>query len=319
MSAAPKTGRLMIALGLRSRDGAPIEAWCWLAFGVFALWLGTFFYLGSRPGGTAPLWWYGHGRDYLALTALLVLGYGALRSHRARPFLQGRRGRAFLMLILVLGLAPLPFPYPSSHEGHPSPTRFRLPFAGELRVLWGGDDKDANRPAYLLAARRFGVSFSAVQPTTEVATGIVGRAVLAPSAGRVVRVVDDRPEGTEGAATRNAGLGNHIVLESRTGEFVFLFPLAQESATVEVGVQVTPGRELARVGSSRPSLLSLGPHLSMFVLDDSDVGRGEPVPFAFYDYVADDAPIERGVPRGGLDGSNQPRGELVVQAEPSQD
>lgn len=301
-----------------------LEVWVHLAHLLFFLFIGGIFYLGARPGGAGPLFVYMEGRLLLGLVALLLLVFALAYSAWKRPFRQRGRIRAFLLLVTVVGLVNMPFPYPSSHEKHPSRTCFQLPFEGQWTVLWGGEDTEGNRLASMLPDRRWGLDLvferegllfegAGEEPEDWFA---FGQPVLAPAAGRVVRIetgqVDGPPRRPNPGATPE---GNLVVLEVAENEFCFLTHLKQGSIEVQVGAKVEAGQKLAEVGSSGFSPFTPMPHLAVHLQDTSE-GRGEAIPWRFCGYRVNGAPVEEGLPRGGLSDEGHRIGQRVERGNP---
>lgn len=308
-SAEQRRARALEGLGLDGGSRGPPEAWAVLAFGMLALLVAAVFYLGTRPGGRAPIWVYVHGRHWLALGALLLLGVGLVWSARRGPFLQRRRGRAFLSLVLVIGVAPFPMPYPSSREGRSSSVVFRLPVDGEWIVAQGGERREDNLFAAMTHDRRWAL---ALVPPSEPGAGrgaarspgespAWGRPVLAAAAGRVVRVRDGVGDLTELGRTRPDAppLGNLVVLEVAPDEYLFTCHLREGSVAVAVGQQVSAGDVLGAVGFSGRFTFVREPHVAVHLQDTPDDFWGEAIPWHLCDYEADGRPVARGLPRGG--------------------
>jgi hypothetical protein len=308
------------------------ELWVVATYLVLALTALVFAYLGMRPGGRGPLWAWRFGRDICFLAALVVLTLGLARSWLRRPFSRPSRTRALVALVLVLGVTPFQFPYPSSHEGAPSAVVFRLPVEGEWRVFWGGEDKQSNRLAGFFAEQRWALALvreTDGRRTREVAMEsraparppdslAYGEPVLAPAAGTIVWTRDGLPDGD--LVTNVPGvslLGNTIVLQVGTSEYVFLCHLQQGSIGIGAGEHVEPGTVLARVGSSGLSRLVPEPHLLVFLQDSALEGAGEPIPWSFEALFVDDQRVDRSLPRGGVGLDGRLLGNRVRQALPA--
>jgi murein DD-endopeptidase MepM/ murein hydrolase activator NlpD len=216
---------------------------------------------------------------------------------------RGRLG-AFLCLAAAVWFSAYPLSYPSSHEGHPSAVRFRLPFEGEWTVRWGGT-KGPESALVLQPDRRFGFDFVVCNAEGRTSDGADfycrGRDVLAPAAGVVAAVHDGEPDAPRGALPAGAEpYGNHVVLQVAEGEFLFLIGLEQGSLRVAEGARVAAGDPLGRAGFSARSALTPEAHLGVHLQDTALPRRGEGIPFAFRDYVSGERPVESGVPLGGL-------------------
>ena len=298
-----------------------LELWVHVAHVVFLAFIGGIFYLGARPGGEGPLFVYMEGRLLLGLVALLLLVVGLAISALRRPFKRRGRIRAFLLLVTVVGLVNMPFPYPSSYEKRPSKTCFELPVEGEWVVFWGGEDPDDNRLASMLPDRRWGLDL-VLQRDGRLFDGAgdapedwyaFGQPVLAPAAGRIVRIVDDVPDGDpRRPSPGEEPAGNRIVLETAENEFCHLTHLRQGSIRLPVGARVEAGQPLAEVGTSGFSPFTPMPHLALHLQDTSE-GRGEAIPWRFCDYLVSGQPVSRGLPKGGLTEDGRPRGQRIAQ------
>jgi len=296
-------GRL---LGLGRGGAGRIEVWSWASFALLGLGVVGIGYLGARTGGRGPVWLWLDGRFLLVAVsfAWLLVGLGWSALHR--PFLQRRRGRAFVALILVIGFLPLPMPYPSSMELSPSSLHFQLPLEGEWVVHLSGTG--GGPLSSFTADRRYGLHLARAEDLAlidlpEQATECAGHggAVLAPVAGRVAWVRDDLPDASMGAGARGdqPELGNVIVLEVAEGQFLFLGHLLAGSCGVVVGEEVVAGQALARLGFSGRFRFTPVPHLSLHLQNSAEEGWGEPIPLTFRGYVQDGVAVPRAVPRQG--------------------
>jgi hypothetical protein len=299
--------------------------WALLAYVVAALFVLLLVYLGLRPGGRGPIFAWGRGRDLLQLVALALLGTGMIWSFLHRPVFRPRRRIPFFLLSLVVGGGSYPFPYPSSHEGHPSSVRFRLPVEGDWTVFWGGETKEENLLVAYSAERRFGLDLvvavdGVTHPDGAQRPGdysCFGATVLAPADGTVVRAVGDVIDGMPGTIDRSVPqLGNHVVIRVAEGEFVFLAHLEQGSLLVKEGDAVKSGAPIGRVGNSGWSVLTPEPHLAVHLQDSPEPRGGEPIPWNFHGYVANGLRVEKGVPRGGIGAGGSLRGQRIATFAP---
>lgn len=255
--------------------GAPaartgFEPWAWPAFGLGGGVALLLLYLGLRPGGRAPVLAYTYGPPLLGSLSALLMAGGLAWSVWRRPALQRGRLKPLLCLGASVWVCSLPIPYPSSHEGHPSTYRPVLPFEGEWRVRWGGDEREENA-LVLNPSRRFGVAF-------EPPEGVEAPEVLAPLPALLRGL--HRPEGADAW---------QVVLELEEEQYLVLGGLAPETS-LEPGRPVAAGTPLGRLAAE-----ALVVHLE----DRPNPGTGEGIPFFFRDYVADGKALERGVPIRG--------------------
>lgn len=329
-SPPPADPRERLLSWVTAQSGPP-ELWVRAAWLVFILFSAMILVLGARPGGPLPPWIFVQGRLLLGLAALGILIWGLVRSLRRPPLLTRRRLPALVALVLVLGIANAPFPYPSSRERSPSPVDLRLPVepvgeSGEAwRVVWGGDEPARNRLAELYPDRRYGVHLvleregrSRLGEGRAAADHLAfGRPVLAPVAGRVLRVHDGEPDRTApGRVPSGEPLGNLVALEVAPGEVLFLTNLRSGSIRVAPGAQVERGEVLAEVGWSGAMGVTAEPHLALHLSTSERPRRGEGIPLRFVDYLSDGREVARGAPRGGLRPSGERFGELVAPSPP---
>jgi len=154
------------------------------------------------------------------------------------------------------------------HEAH---TEFRLPLVGRWLVSNGGTTPETSH-SWDIVTQRYAHDFLMVDEAgrTHVGTGdrledyhAYGHPVVAPAAGRVVRVVNgirDAPRvGTGWVDWRSPDIGgNSITIEHDAGEYSFLAHLMPGSLQVRPDEPVARGQPVARVGNSG---LSTEPHL----------------------------------------------------------
>ncbi len=304
-------------------DSMPLrpEAWVLAAWVVVALEALLAMYLGTKQAGAWPIRAYVFGLPLLAALALLVGVVGAILSYRRRPFATPQRTVAFCLLAFVFASASYHLPFPAQRSGRPSRARIELPFEGEWTLAWGGPGESsallATRPD-----RRFGLFFVvAIDGSTRAAPDdprsahALGRAVLAPCDGTVVRVHDELPD--DGLAAAD-DLGNHLVLEIAPDEFLFLTCLERGSLAVRVGERVRSGQPVARVGFSAASPILPEPHLGMHVQDTPDPIWGQSIPFYLHLLAVNGEPLQRAAPEGrGYFPGYPPQGDRVARAPAS--
>ncbi|HEX6883635.1 MAG TPA: hypothetical protein VF530_09660 [Planctomycetota bacterium] len=240
------------------------EPWAFAAFAVAAATAGLFLYLGLRPGGAGPVLAYRLGLLFLGWVAAVGMLLALLWSLRRRPVLQRRRAWPLMALGASLWLCSLPIAYPSSHEGRYSTTRFRLPFEGEARVRFGGDDARDN-PLVFDPGRCFGFGFEA--------SGGGALSVVAPAEGELVARAPGRA-------------GQILVLATGPGEWCLLEGLEATTLRVQPGQRVAAGEPL---GEARGVLY-------LHLQDAPEPGRGEGIPLRIHDYRVHGRPAEAGRP-----------------------
>lgn len=240
------------------------EPWAFAAFAVAAATGGLFLYLGLRPGGAGPVLAYRLGLLFLGWIAAVGMLLALVWSLRRRPVLQRRRVWPLTALGASLWLCSLPIAYPSSHEGRFSATRFRLPFEGEARVRFGGDDARDN-PLVFDPARCFGFGFEA--------SGGGVLPVVAPAAGELVARAPGRA-------------GEILVLATGPGEWCLLEGLEAAALRVQLGQRVEAG---APLGEARGILY-------LHLQDAPEPGRGEGIPLRVFGYRVHGRAAEAGLP-----------------------
>jgi len=237
--------------------------------------------LGWRPGGELAVQAYRLGPLILGGASAVVMLIGLSWCLRRRPFLQRRRLVPLSVLAANLWLCSIPIAYPSSHEGHPSSVRFRLPFEGTARVRFGGESKESNLLVFD-PSRRFGTCFEPLPPAA--------LSVVAPAPGRVVKVGEGR-------------FGAWAMLELATGEYLVLDGLAFGSFTRAPGAEVAAGEALGQAPAQ----------LLVHLQDCPEPGTCEGIPARFWGFSVDGRAVESGVPQTGqrvaaLEGGMPPPG-----------
>ena len=298
----PKPGEA--PTGGRGERGALWERLAWLP--LIAL-VAALLYLGARPGGSGPIFVYMTGRLLIGLLSLVLFVWGLAVSMLQRPFIQGRRLRAFTMIVLSLFASNYPLPYPSSREGRPSRVEFELPVDGEWVVLWGGEGRDANRLAGFYPDQRWGMhlvrevdgSTHRGDPSVAVEHHCYGEQVYAPAGGEVVRLLDGLADDAPVAAGE-ATFGNYLVIRVADGEYLFLTQLLAGSLLPALGEVVERGQPVARVGASGYSPVSPMPHLGLHLQTTPTPLKGEGIPWSLRGYRAGGVEVSKGLPEGGV-------------------
>ncbi|HYJ20603.1 MAG TPA: M23 family metallopeptidase [Solirubrobacterales bacterium] len=142
----------------------------------------------------------------------------------------------------------------------------------------------------LYEGERYAIDFIQVTPSGMLGTGpldqlasypFFGDPVYSAAAGKVVAVVDGRPETPPGAlppATAAASAGNHVVVDLGKGRYALYAHLQPGSIGVRVGQRVAAGEQLGRLGSSGNSN---APHLHFQLMDGPDPLASNGVPYRF--------------------------------------
>jgi len=310
--------------GLLFGKDRTIEPWGFAAFGLFGLTLLVWGILAMRPGGATPIWLYSQGRFLLVLVGLLVGAWAFVAVLRNKPVIQSKRLWPVAALAGTIGLAPFPVPYPAPRERAPSHAQVQLPVQGTWRVRWAGEGVEHN-PLVLEPARRFGVVLVREEEGTTLLPGIdpeqsasagdylgFGAQVQSPTDGVIAAVLESLADGPQGRAPL---LGNYVVIEVASGEFLWLSGLKQDSVLPEVGDPVAAGSSLAQVGASAARRPTGEPHLGMYMASSADPALAEGIPWrlqAWREGIQERGP---GMPQGGVNWDGSPRGPLIQPAD----
>jgi hypothetical protein len=189
---------------------------------------------------------------------------GLILSIRRPPFGATQRLVAFGLLFFVVGTASYGLPFPAARSTRPTLARIRVPVEGEWRVAWGGVD-DA----------------SAIWRTRPDRSFVY---VLVKEASGATRGADD--------------LGNHVVIELASDEFLFVSGLERGSISVSTGATIEAGAPLGRVGFSAFSPLCPEPQLGLHVQDTPEPFWGQGIPFYFWESALNGQRMPRAAPAG---------------------
>jgi hypothetical protein len=161
---------------------------------------------------------------------------------------------------------------------------FQLPFNGRWFVMQGGDTPNVNQHM-TVGAQAFGVDFAKVggpsqrQLTLGTPSKVEdffswGEPVLAPAAGTVVSVVNDRLDNPLGTKDAEHPAGNYLVIRIAEQRFVYLAHMQRGSVSVKAGDAVKRGQRVGLCGNSGNSDF---PHIHLHVQDtpDLNMGRGQ--------------------------------------------
>jgi hypothetical protein len=142
----------------------------------------------------------------------------------------------------------------------------------------------------LWQGERFAIDFIQVQPSGMLGTGpldqlssypFFGDEVIAAAPGKVVTVVDNRPETPPGdlpPSTAAHSAGNHVVIDMGHDRYALYAHLQPGSVTVKPGDRVSTGQLLGRLGSSGNSN---APHLHFQLMDGPSPLASEGIPYRF--------------------------------------
>jgi len=176
--------------------------------------------------------------------------------------------------------------------GAASAQEFALPLAGRWFVMQGGDTPNVNQHMSV-PAQWYGVDLAKVggpsgrELTRGAGTALAdffswGEPVLAPCDGELVAAVDGLPDNALGTKDLQHPAGNHVVIKTAQGRYVFLGHLQQGTVDVAAGGQVGRGERLGLCGNSGNSDF---PHIHLHVQDrpELNAGRGQNPIFAHID------------------------------------
>lgn len=203
---------------------------------------------------------------------------------------------------------------PDPAAGYQSKVTYALPFKGTWFVYWGGNTELQNyhamapnhRHAYDLLIWKDGSTHEGDGSRNE-QYYVWGQQVLAPANGKVVEVLNDQPDQKPGVPLSQSNpaafkklhpAGNHVVLRTAAGEFIYLAHMQKGSVRVSVGGEVRSGDVLGLVGNSgntsEPHLHIHAQNVENF-FDPKAVG----LPLAFSNITINGKPVTRGVPVQG--------------------
>jgi len=166
----------------------------------------------------------------------------------------------------------------------------------------------------LWAPERFAIDYVQLQPDGKLYTGdkttfeawpFFGASIHAVAPGRVVALVDGRPEQTPGANPTGLTLdeygGNYVVQDVGGGHYAFYAHLQTGSIRVKVGDDLASGDVLGLLGNTGNTD---APHLHFHIMDGPDPLASNGLPFVFRSFtrtgaIADDAAVNALVETGG--------------------
>lgn len=99
-----------------------------------------------------------------------------------------------------------------------------------------------------------------------------GEVVTAPTAGTVVAIESSLPDNAIGVHDTEHPLGNHVVIKTEDGLFIFLAHMQKSSIQVSAGLSVRAGDTLGKCGNSGNSDF---PHIHMHIQNTADLTSGQ--------------------------------------------
>jgi hypothetical protein len=205
-------------------------------------------------------WWIWGSVGFLVLAALFP---------QRRVRVSTNSFFAIAWIFLVLQLVKLFLPVSPSDAAVLAP-----PFRGEWYVYHGGRSAVFNHH-YVVRSQRDALDIAKTVNGREV-TGdktrlesypAFGEQLYAPADGRVVGLVNDRPDMEIGQTDRRQIVGNHVVIDMGRGRFVLMAHLKNGSVRVAKGDLVKAGQAVAQCGNSGNTS---APHLHLQVQSDAD-------------------------------------------------
>jgi hypothetical protein len=174
--------------------------------------------------------------------------------------------------------------YPASDK-HGTKNKYIMPIKGEWFVFWGGSNEFINyhyvyetqRYAYDLIQVKDGASFKETRLRNENFYAF-NQEILAPAAGKVVKVIDGLKDNTPGEMDAENPAGNYVILEHSHKEYSMLAHLQKHSIEVREGETVTESQRIGRCGNSGNSS---EPHLHFQVSDAPDFHKGKSIRIHF--------------------------------------
>jgi Peptidase family M23 len=156
-----------------------------------------------------------------------------------------------------------------------------LPFAGRWFVAHAGDTPNVNHHMRV-RAQWYGIDFLKTGGSSDRALcKSDGKAiedfyswnetVLSPATGKLEIAVDGLPDHPIGLHDQRNICGNHVVIRTRSGNFVFVAHLRERSVAVKPGDEVTAGQPVGKCGNSGNSS---APHIHLHTQDTPTFNQG---------------------------------------------
>ena len=156
-----------------------------------------------------------------------------------------------------------------------------LPFSGRWFVMHGGDTLNVNHHMQA-RAQWFGIDFMKVDGSSRRALFKADgknvedfyswdEIVLAPASGKLEIVVDGLPDNPIGTQDGRNICGNHVVIRTENGKFIFIAHLRKGSVRGKSGDYIKAGDPIGRCGNSGNSS---APHIHLHAQDTPDFNQG---------------------------------------------
>lgn len=174
--------------------------------------------------------------------------------------------------------------YPKSDKIYTKNT-YIMPAKGEWFVFWGGTNEFVNyhyayesqRYAYDLIQIQNGLSYMDT-PTQNENFYAFNQEIVAPAAGKVVKVVDGLKDNVPGEMDVHNPAGNYVIIQHQSKEYSMLAHLKQSSIIVREGDKVKLGQYIGLCGNSGNSS---EPHLHFQIMNSADFTTGKSIRIRF--------------------------------------
>lgn len=200
----------------------------------------------------------------------------------------------FLSIVMILPVLTLiniiTIPYPIDINQTDISLSIQSPFKEDVKVGWGGDEYEDNKPHVLWASERWAYDLI-IEPANVKSDhlndyGIYDREIFSPVRGRIVAAHDDEIDITPNSEDFISMEGNYVYIEVESTKTYLLFNhLKKGSVRLKVGDQVEVDDYLGRVGNSGSTS---EPHLHIHHQRQNPTANLHPViaeglPLYFYD------------------------------------
>lgn len=186
---------------------------------------------------------------------------------------------------MIHGITLAPFvSYPESDRQYTKNT-YIMPIKQEWFVFWGGTNQFVNyhyvyesqRYAYDLIIMKNGQSFKD-SPSKNEHYYAFNKEIVAPAAGKVVKVLDGIVDNVPGEMDPQQPEGNCVIIEHENNEYSMLAHLKEGSIVVKVGDAVQQGQVIGLCGNSGNSSEA---HLHFQVMNSMDYVNGQSIRIRF--------------------------------------